>query len=179
MSVTLNQHSSLQTVFHWHSAIIQWDILLQSRQTPGTNFTSSSFSWLKYSAAAESAMYEERGEDPENDKCKQRRQVEGKWGHTKVNYSFSSQSNSWNLLNATELMIYNLVWRSKGGFFPSGPATAMCPNNKCEPQTLWPQPDTKQIKFCYGALTSPSPSGPHQQNQFWEDSRGALLEMDS
>ncbi len=66
-------------------------------------------------------------------------------------------------------MIYNLIRRSKGGFSPQV-RPPLCPNNKCETQTLWPQPDTKQIKFCYGALTSPSPSSPHQQNQFWKDS---------
>lgn len=115
--------------------------LLQSRQTQGTNFTSSSFGWLKHSAATERV----------------RRQFEGKWGHTKVNYNFSSQTNSWNLLNATKLIIHNLVKDPRVDFpFKSGHYCV--PTTKYEAQTLWPQPDTKQITFCYGALTSLSPS---------------------
>lgn len=65
-------------------------------------------------------------------------------------------------------MIYNLYKKIQGWTSPQV-RPPLCPNNKCETQTLWPQPDTKQIKFCYGALTSLSPSSPHQQNQFWKD----------
>lgn len=98
-----------------HSTITQWDV-----QCRGTNFSSSSsLSVLKYSAAPESAMYEDKGPRSER-KWLTSTSREGRLRESddtqKLNYNFSSQNNFWNLLNASEVMIYNLVRRSKVGF---------------------------------------------------------------
>lgn len=49
----------------------------------------------------------------------------GKWGRTKANSNFSSQTNSWNLLNDHKIDDIQPCKKIQGWIFPSGPTTAV------------------------------------------------------
>lgn len=103
-------------------------------------------------------------------------------GHTKVNYYFHHKLTS-GICWTPQIWWYTTLQEDLrvDFFFPSVLATTVS-----KQQTLWPQPDVKQIQFCCSFFSFSPPFFwcaclPVSKSCFWAKpilERGALLEMD-